>query len=166
MFESLKDKFEELDQRERWMVIACAILVSVTALYLLVLEPYMEHRQDLQQQVSERQELLAWMKGAKAEIQALEGAGRQTTAGSGQSLFAVVDQTSEQAELGRAVRQITPDGDDAVRVRMDAARFDHTLNWLETLEQEHGVEVSRVSFDLTDQPGRVNVSLSLERNGS
>ncbi|MCP1726877.1 general secretion pathway protein M [Natronospira proteinivora] len=166
MLDTLKEWFESLEQRERLMVIVCSVLVTLTLLYLLVVEPYIEHRQNLEQQVSEKQELIAWMQGAHAEIQALEDAGRQTTAGSGQSLFGVVDRTSKDAELDRAVRQITPDGDDAVRVRMEAARFDHTLQWLEELERNHGIEVSRVTFDQTDQSGRVNVSLSLERNGS
>lgn len=166
MLDNVKEWFESLEQRERWMVLVCSVLVGLTLLYLLVVEPYIEHRRDLAQQVSEKQELLAWMQGTRAEIQALEETGRQTTAGSGQSLFGVVDQTSKDAELGRAVRQITPDGDDSVRVRMEAARFDYTLQWLEELERGHGIKVSRVTFDQTDQSGRVNVSLSLERDDS
>jgi len=166
MFDSLREWFESLDDRERWMVSLCAILVSVSGLYLLVVEPYLEHRRDLSQQVENQREMLAWMQGAAAEIKALEDAGRRSTAGSDQGLFGLVDETSKQAELGRAVRQISPDGDDSVRVRMDAARFDHTLKWLEDLEQNHGIEVTRVTFDQTDQSGRVNVALTLERNSS
>lgn len=166
MFDSLRDWFESLEERERWMVSVCAVLVTVSGLYLLVVEPYLEHRRDLTEQVERQRELFAWMQGAAAEIEALEQAGRQSSAGGGQSLFSIVDQTSKTAELGRAVRQISPDGDDSVRVRMDAARFDHTLEWLAELEQDHGVEVARVTFDRTDQSGRVNVSLTLERNGS
>jgi general secretion pathway protein M len=164
MFDSIKDWFEGLEPRERWMVSVMAVLLTVTVLYLMIIEPYVDHRQDLNRQVEDKRELLAWMHSAKAEIQALEATGRQTTAGGGQSLFGIVDSTSEAAELGRAVRQITPDGDNSVRVRMDAARFDHALRWLETLEREHGIEVTRVTFDQTDQSGRVNVSLTLERD--
>ncbi|MEA5446791.1 type II secretion system protein M [Gammaproteobacteria bacterium AB-CW1] len=166
MFDSLRDWFEGLEQRERWMVTVCAVLVSVSGIYLLLVEPYLDHRQDLMTQAEEQRELLAWMQGAAAEIQALERAGRQTTAGSGQSLFGIVDSTSKEAELGRAVRQITPDGDHSVRVRMESARFDYTLKWLQALESEHGIEVTRVTFDQTNQSGRVNVALTLEREGA
>lgn len=163
MFDSIKDWFEGLEPRERWMVSVAGVLVGLTMLYLMIVEPYVEYRRDLASQVEDKRELLAWMESARAEIAALEATGRQTTAGSGQSLFGIVDSTSKAADLGQAIRQITPDGDDSVRVRMDAARFDHALRWLETLESEHGVMVTRVTFDQTDQSGRVNVSLTLER---
>ncbi|MDQ2069245.1 type II secretion system protein M [Natronospira bacteriovora] len=164
MLDSFKDWFESLEQRERWMVSLAGTLVALSFLYLVIVEPYLDYRSDLNRQVEHRTELLAWMEGARNEIKALEASGRQTSAGGGQSLFGIVDRTSKAAELGRAVRQITPDGDNSVRVRMDAARFDHTLQWIEILEGEHGITVTRATFDRTDQSGRVNVSLTLERD--
>lgn len=163
MFDAVKDWFEGLEPRERWMVSVCAVLVGLSGLYLLVVEPYLAYRSDLTSQVSEKRETVAWMKDTAAEIRSLEAAGRETSAGSGESLFGIVDRTAKDSGLGSALRQITPDGDNAVRVRMDAARFDRTLRWLAELERSHGVSVARVTFDRTDQSGRVNISLTLER---
>lgn len=163
MFDSLKNWFDGLEQRERWMVSVCGVLVAVTALYMFLVEPYLAHRYQLKTQVAQKRELVAWMEDARAEIQALESQGRETSAGSGESLFSVVDRTAKEAGLGNSLRQITPDGDSAVRVRLDTARFDYMLQWLGQLESSHGVSVTRVTFDRTSQPGRVNVSMTLER---
>lgn len=163
MVESLKTWFQGLEPRERWMVSVCGVLVGATVLYLLVIEPYLTHRQQLTSEVAQKRELLAWMQDAKAEIRALESQGRETSAGSGESLFSVVDRTAKEAGLGNSLRQITPDGDSAVRVRLDTARFDYMLQWLGQLEQAHGVSVTRVTFDRTSESGRVNVSLTLEQ---
>lgn len=163
MFESLKNWFDGLEPRERWMVSLCGVVVAATLLYVLVVDPYLAHRQQLTEQVAQKRELLAWMQDAKAEIRALESQGRETSAGSGESLFSVVDRTAKEAGLGNSLRQITPDGDSAVRVRLDTARFDYMLQWLGRLEQAHGVSVTRVTFDRTSEPGRVNVSMTLER---
>lgn len=163
MFESARNWFDGLEPRERWMVSLCGVVVAATLLYVVVVKPYLAHRQQLTTEVAQKHELLAWMQDAKAEIRALESQGRETSAGSGESLFSVVDSTAKEAGLGSALRQITPDGDSAVRVRLDTARFDYMLQWLGQLEQSHGVSVTRVTFDRASEPGRVNVSLTLEQ---
>jgi general secretion pathway protein M len=165
MWEQIRDWFESLELRERWMVSAGGVSVAAALLYLLAIEPYMEWRGNLQRQVQEDRNLVAWMESAAAEIRGLEGRQDPAQAGRGGSLFAIVDRTAKEAQLGRAVRQITPDGDAALRVRMERARFDHTLQWLDRLEREHGIRVNRVTLDRGEVPGTVNASLTLERGG-
>lgn len=165
MLDNLRNWFESLESRERLMVLVGGTALAITLVYVMIVEPYIEHRRDLTQRLETQRDTLAWMESAKAEIQALEGAGRETAAGGEdtRSLFAVVDESAQEAELSQAVSQLTQGADDSVQVSLNSGRFDHTMRWLELLEMRHGVHVERISFEPADDPGRINASLTLER---
>ncbi len=165
MLDNLRNWFDSLEPRERVMVVVGGTATALTLVYLMIVEPYIEHRRDLSQQVEINRDTLAWMEGAKAEIQALERAGRETTAGGDEnrSLFGIVDETAQSADLGQAVRQIQPEGDHSVRVNLSNARFDYTVRWFDELETRHGIRVDRLSFEPSEDSGRINASLTLER---
>lgn len=165
MLDNLRNWFDGLEPRERMMVLVGGTALAITLVYLMIVEPYIEHRRDLGQRLDTQRDTLTWMEGAKAEIQALEGAGHETTAGGDdqRSLFAVVDESAQEADLSQAVSQLTQGADNSVQVSLDGGRFDHTMRWLEALEVRYGVKVERISFEPSDDPGRINASLTLER---
>jgi type II secretory pathway component PulM len=92
--------------------------------------------------------------------------GTRATSGaaSAQSPVVVVDSTLRSHGLGQPKRsQPTPNG---IRVEFENVAFDKLVVWLGDLSYQYGMEVQAgsVSTGTSDEPGRVNASLTLERS--
>ncbi|MBL4852213.1 MAG: type II secretion system protein M [Gammaproteobacteria bacterium] len=154
-----------LNQRERRIFIIGAIAVSITLIYLLVVEPFIHHVKELNTSVSEQTELLQWMRNSEQQVTKLRansGFSKRSTI-SGGSLLALVDQTAKRSKLGTAIKRVEPEGSKNVRLWLEQASFDNILLWLAKIKQSHGIEVSRISVEQPDSPGIVNARISLQR---
>jgi type II secretory pathway component PulM len=78
------------------------------------------------------------------------------------SLVVVVDRTSRDAGLAMHLRGTEPGGPNELRVRLEGAPFDATVNWLLRLQREYGVRVPAASLERAS-PGLVNASVTLAR---
>jgi len=132
-----------LNQRERRIFIIGAIVVLITLIYLLVIEPFVGHAKELDASVSEQTALLQWMRNSEqqvAKLRARSGPNKQSTAAGG-SLLALVDQTAKRSKLGTAIKRVEPEGSQGVRLWLEQASFDNILLWLAKIKQSHGIEV-------------------------
>ncbi len=156
-----------LNQREQRLVIIAAIAVTLTLLYLLVVEPVVKHMQDLEKSVTDKTELLQWMQESEVTISALRRNSSQTRqpTNTGGSLLAVVDQTAKRSRLGSAIKRVEPEGSDGVRLWLEQASFDNVLRWLAQIKRNQGVEVKRITLEQPDSPGIVDARISLTRGG-
>ena len=77
----------------------------------------------------------------------------------------IIDRTARASGLGRHLKRNQPDGNGALRLRLEDAPFDNLVSWLAELETQHGVRVNTASFDRAGGTGRVNCSLRLTRGG-
>lgn len=161
----IKKLLDDMQPRERQLVIAAAALLVYFIAYLVLWQPYGGKRlQALQVSVTEQRATLAWMQQAAARAQQLRGGGMQ--AASGQSLMTVVDQTAKKNDLSTAMKRIEPAGDRSVRVWIEQAPFDTLARWLDELNRSHGVHVQLITLDREAGPGRVNARITLEGAGA
>ncbi len=160
----IRSYWQNLMPRERWMLILGVAAVVTTLFYLLLLEPYQNERERLDQDIELQRELLGWMRGAAVEMQRLRGGGAtpRGSAGAETPLLTLVDGSARRQGLGEALKRVQPDGQSGVRVWLEQVEFDALLPWLESLERDSGVKVSSLVIEPQD-PGRVKARLSLER---
>ncbi|MBL1294452.1 MAG: type II secretion system protein M [Thiotrichales bacterium] len=158
-----------LSQRERRITVIGGIVVLVTLVYLLAIEPFVKHVSELNSSVEEKTELLLWMKSSEQQLATLRrnsgGSANRTSSGGG-SLLALVDQTAKRSKLGSAIKRVEPEGSVGVRLWLEQASFDNILLWLSQISQSYGVEVNRISIEQPDTPGIVNARISLQRGES
>jgi general secretion pathway protein M len=83
--------------------------------------------------------------------------------GGDQSLVVVVDRTTRDAGLAMNVRGTEPGGQNELRVRLEGAAFDASVNWILRLQREYGVRIAAASIERTATPGIVNASVTLAR---
>lgn len=158
----MREWWEGLGTRERFIVIAGSVILVPFVLWVLVWRPLIGNVIQLEQEVASQRENVVWMQNAAAELQQLRGSGAQAAAGlGGRSLLAVVDQSARSAGLGNGLKRIEPDTADAVRVRLEGVAFDALLQWLDLLSRQHGILASLVSVERESGPGQVNVRLTL-----
>lgn len=163
MIEQLRQYLNGLEQRERYMLLTGASAVAITLLYLVLIEPLLLYRDELETRVARQRDTVAWMQGAVGQL-----AGQRSTApANGKvdtgSLLTLVDTSARNAALGRVMQRVQQDGDAAVRVRFENASFDALLLWLGELQQRYGVSIDDITVERADETGRVDASITLSR---
>ena len=156
----MKEWLASLEQRERRLVISGAALLGLMLIYLIVWEPLTDKVNNLRVSTSEQNTTLLWMRQAAQEVKKLRGSGEARTKSTGnQSLLSVVDRTAKSGRLGTALKRVQPDGEQRVRVWMEAASFDDVMRWLVLLDTRYGVHVESSVFEMKQESGRVDARL-------
>ena len=155
--------WEDLDSRERLMVMIGGVVGLILFYIVAVWYPLSSSRSTLQTKVSKEKSDLIWMQTASAEIKALEGSGATRTKSLGDSaLYAVVGETAQKARLKNALKKVDPDGKTGARVTLEGALFDDVIRWLVRLRKEYGVTATNVNFKKGRASGQVDAKLTLE----
>lgn len=162
MKQNIRDWLASLEQRERRLVIAGAVLLVIMILYAVIWTPLSSSVDHLRVSTREQQATLVWMKQAAQEMKRLRGSSGSTRPASGQSLLTLVDTTAKAGHLGTAVKRVQPDGEKKVRVWMEGASFDDVVRWLIQLETRHGIGIESSVFEVKENSGRVDARLVLE----
>jgi general secretion pathway protein M len=159
----MKDWFNGLEVNERRMLIGGGTLLLVMLLYVGIWEPLHKKVESLRVSTAKQEAELAWMRSAAQEVKQLRGRGGQRAKpASGQSLLSLVDRTAKSGRLGTALKRVQPDGEQKVRVWLEAASFDDTVRWLTTLETRHGISVVSSVFQALEDAGQVDARLVFE----
>lgn len=153
-----------LEARERRTLVVGGIALAVILFLFAVWLPAQRGVDQMQAKVEKQRQLLSWMQQSAAEVRSLKGTGASAprSRDSGQALYALADETARQAGLGQAIREVSPSGENRVRVDLQGADFDQLISWLASLRKEYGIQASPLSVRETDQPGRVNAQVVLE----
>ena len=156
---NVRDWFDNLSERERNLVYAAGALVGVALVYLVLVLPFQTSGKRMAARVAQKTADLAWMQASAP--QAMAAAGAAQAGGGGDSLVVLVDRTAREAGLGNSLRDQSPDGNNGLRLRIEAASFDTLITWLASLQQQYGVKVDTATIDAAGAPGLVNASLTL-----
>lgn len=163
----MKAWWNQLSNRERWLVGGGSVLTLVLILYALIWQPFQKELGRLRQTVTEQRADLAWMRQAAIEAKRLEkvqaGPKSQLPEGIRRSLLIVVDQTARAAGLGTAVKRVEPQGEDRVRVWLEQVSFDQLIGWLDTLRRDQGIQTANAVMD-RQASGKVDARLILQES--
>jgi general secretion pathway protein M len=163
--QQLKDKFNSLQPRERWVVIGGAILVLVVAVYVFALAPLYSAVDAQAKRVAQKEGDLAWMRSVSGEVSVLSAAQPSRPGPSNESLVVLIDRAARECGLSNSLTGQTPNGERGIRVRLESAEFDKLMVCLGTLQQVHAIDVESATIDRTAKPGLVNANLVLTRVG-
>jgi general secretion pathway protein M len=160
----LKQWFNALPQKERWMVSGAGLLIFTTLFYLIVWEPVHVGLQTEQQKQQSQKEILLWMQQAAAEVKTLRASGsRSTIRDKNKPTTLVIEQAINNAGLKPSVNKIESSGNNGARVTLNEASFNQILVWLNTLATHNGIHVVSANIERGSKPGRANARLSFER---
>ena len=161
--QKIKDRLNALQPRERIIVIGGAILVLVTAVYVLGLAPLYAAVSAQAKRVEQKEGDLAWMRSVAGEVAMLSASAPSRPGASNESLVVLIDRAARECGLGSSLTGQTPNGENGIRVRLESAEFDKIMVCLGTLQQIHAVDVESATIDRTGKPGLVNANLVLTR---
>ncbi len=157
----MKEWLDSLQPRERHLLLAGLIALTLMIFYLAVWQPISRHYTQLEQRVTQQRETLRWMEQMQPRILALRGASPPTVA-SGQSLLTVIDQTAKRNQLGSVVKRIEPAGQSTARVWVEQAQFDSLVLWFDMLQKNYGIRVHNITMEREAIPGSVSARITFE----
>jgi general secretion pathway protein M len=156
--------FESLQARERVFVIAAAIAIVFAVFWFALWQPLARSEADLGARIQNWQTSLQELRPLRGRLLA---AGSQNTgaAAQNQSLVVIVDNTLRSRNLYSSLQRSQPTNNNGIRVEFDNVSFDDLVLWLGDLDNRYGLNVQTASFSqsTSNNPGRINASLTLER---
>jgi len=157
----MKEWFAGLEPRERLLVSGGAVVLVLLLLYVVIWEPIASGYRNLQEDVAEQKQTLAWMQQAATQIKTLQRSSTGDVRGlGGRSLLAVVDKSARSGGLGDSIKRIEPDGSKGVKVWLEGVAFDPMILWLGKLTRTYQIETSLITIE-PQGGGRVNARLTL-----
>lgn len=159
----MKDWFESLESRERVFVSTAAVFIVFAVYWFGIWQPLEQGEEDLSARVTNWQSSLAEMRSLKGQLKSGDAAA--ATAAGNQSLVVIVDNTLRSRDLYSALQRSQPTTTNGIRVEFTDIAFDELVLWLGELGNRYGLHAQTASFSQSssNNPGRINASLTLER---
>ncbi len=158
----MKQWWRGLQMRERWILITAALLLILLVLHGLVWQPWQDARVQLEEEIAQRRDDLAWMQQAATRLPAVQR-GNQTQRANG-NLITVMNQLLVKARLREHMKQMKPVSELEVRLRFEKASFDRLLRLFGDIERQ-GLSIRELRLLPSDESGRVNATLVVLRGG-
>ena len=150
----LMEKFEELSERDRNIVLALIPVVIVLLIIFAVVMPVNAMVEEAEQNVSKNKQAVNLLNKHIGS-----GAGASSGKRPVNSLSSIVTQTSRQANF--SLSRIQEKKKDEVQVWFDSIPFDDMLNWLARIENQYGITSSNVSVSQSSDAGIVRANVKL-----
>ncbi|MFG1496453.1 type II secretion system protein M [Saccharospirillum sp. HFRX-1] len=152
----LNGRWQQLGQREQQALRLLAVVVGLLAVWLLLIQPLQQWRQQASQELANAQS--TYQQLLQKAPQAL-ASGASTANTPSDSLNTELRRQANR--FGLSIQGFEPDGD-LLRVRLDDARYSQVIQWLAAL-QAQGVMVDQLTLNGRDRPGRVQVIAVMRR---
>lgn len=162
----MREWFDNLAPRERWIVSAGGVVFALMMYFLLVWDPLSQKAARLHNDLADARDLVSFMQSTRQQVAQLGGQNAGAPQSSGRSLLADVDSSSKRNGLGDKIKRIQPEGQTSVRVWIEGVPFEQLLRWMDQLQNQLGIVLSDGSLDRDDIAGTVKARLTLVRGGA
>ncbi|HSC67294.1 MAG TPA: type II secretion system protein M [Cellvibrio sp.] len=146
------------NRREQTLILGCALAVLVYLIWLVVLVPIQNKRDQMAAANIASTLTLGRVQVVAAQLQQVRNAGATA---SDDNISSLVDSTLRANGLAMTNLQLGANGE--ARVRLDRASYQPLMQWLYELEFKQGITVSDLSIVSTNDPGQVTVTLRLQK---
>lgn len=151
--------FGQREPREQLALRVLAVALALTLLWLLIWQPLQHGRQSAVDDYQRNARLKAWIEDNSNAVRGAAQSNTKVTAGA--DWIAQLSRSADGA--GVVLRGFSPEGEQAVRIQIEAQPFAEVLGWLQRLESEKGIRVANAEFSSTSSPGLINLRATLKR---
>lgn len=152
--------FNQREPREQLALRVLAVALALVALVVLIWQPLVTSHTDAKALYVKNSRLHAWIEENSNAIRAAsQSAGRAPAPGGDW----IAQLSRSAATAGVELRGFNPEGDQSVRIQIEAQPFADVVNWLQQLETVQGIRVATAEFSPTSASGLVNLRATLKR---
>ena len=156
--QQLKEKFEQLQDKDRRALYLLAVAVTVAMFYFLIWEPVGNWSSHKQSEYKRQLDAYEWM---QSNVESARQAVKKQKSGIGQKdLSSIVSSSSRQA--GIVLSRVQPDRK-GLGVWIEDAAYQKLLMWLIRLNNRYQIDLQQVKIEKGKEEGRVKAVLHLAR---
>lgn len=143
----------KLSIREKSILAIAIVVLLALSLHALIIEPYQQNSSSLSQQIEQARSDLKWMQSEMSGLPA-ESIVKNTINFNG-SLANLINREVAAQKLNTYLTQMTPVGENEMRVRYSAIDFNQLISFLATLK-DRGLVIKDVRINSTSDIARVD----------
>ena len=151
----LLERYQALQTREQLFVKVLSIFMSIIILIYLVLIPLQNFSENAKRSYQSNADVYNWMKKNAPLVSS--GLNRRS---SNESLLGVASASAKKYYISFKRYESLDEG--ALRVNLEAVSFKNVILWLEYLQKNYSINVSKISIDQQGTPAYVNVRVVLQ----
>jgi general secretion pathway protein M len=150
-------RYEVATPREQLTLKILGGAVAVLLVFVFIVIPLHSYHSGARADYLQQTETLAWMQANRPLVgTATAGKGRPE----GESLLSLANQSARDA--GLSFKRSEPAGERGLNLWLEKASFNQVVAWLGQLERDYGVVASELSASRRDEPGLVDVRVTLQ----
>lgn len=150
--------WEERAPSERRILLLLGFVLVVFILYSLLWQPMLTARNQARSDYVAARQTYNWMAANASAIDAVRGHSQGAVSANNHWVRNI---NQSAAAAGLALKGFTPQGNQSVRVALEAQPFANVMQWFSQLRQQAGVAPASVVISASNSPGRVNVQVTL-----
>lgn len=153
-----QQRWQQLPERDR---LALGLLGSFLGILLIVygiLLPSYDFHQQARDRFNSDTQLLHWLQAQEAAVKHLPQVQPKQRSSSQQSPLTFVTQSAKQHQL--SLKRVQPEGSNKLRLWLESAPMNKSLNWLKSLSQG-GLVIDDISIERQGQAGMANIRATL-----
>lgn len=158
----MKQWFMMLSSREKTIVSIAAVLIPLLLIWLLILQPMLNERAALSDQIKDRTEILAKVRLQNNQIKMLQTSGKRNTQVSRGNHQQKVESALRTWRLRPNLGVMSAPNTRTVKLNLRDAEADNIMRFLFDVETKYGFAVKEASLKPTNDIGKANASLTLE----
>lgn len=146
--------WENLNLRERYIVVFAGLIALIIGFDSLVLEQYRAETQNLNDKLEQSEQDLIWMKEAVFRLPSSSQKNQKVDTG---RVVTFVDKQITRLNLKKHMQQMTPIGADSVRLRLTDLDFTKLMTFFSAID--NALVIQEVRLTTADSDGLINVSV-------
>lgn len=155
----MKEWWNNLSQRDQFVMIIGGIAMSLLMIYSLVWSPLDERVNELNKEVTYQKQLLHWMSGAQKELHQASKQKKQAQSIDNSALLGATVDALKTAKLDKYAYQIEQTEAGKIKLNYASVPFDLLLKWSIDFWSSYQVVMSELDITPLDKPGFVKAQL-------
>lgn len=150
-------RYEVATPREQLAVKVLGGFFALLLVLVVIVAPLHRYHSEARADYRQQTETLAWMQANRGLVGTVSSVKERPA---GESLLSVANQGAHAA--GLSFKRSEPTSDRGLNVWLEKVSFNQVVAWLGQMERDYGVVASELSASRRDEPGLVDVRLTLQ----
>jgi general secretion pathway protein M len=156
--DKLLASLSQFNRREQTALVIGALLVALYLLWLTVLSPLNNKREQLMKTTASMQQSLGRVQVLARQFEQYAQQSNQASV-AGENLSGLID--ASLRDNGMTMSSFIPGTNGEVRVRIDKVATEPLMQWLYNLESKYHIAIRELSITASNDPGQVSINLRL-----
>ena len=151
----MRTYWSNLNERDRFTLVIGAVVCVVYLFYLLIYSPLTTAVHNKSQQLTEKQETLAWMK----QVRVLHHTKKAPKTLTSSKLLAVLAEQLNTTSFKQFPYQLQQTGVSDIQLIFDRVPSNAFVHWLWSINEKYTIVIKQLNMERTDTPGVVKLMI-------